>query len=54
MNTTDAIERVKEVFDRETHGMSTSDYIDVCSELADEFQVRADAAQEDLDKEDGE
>lgn len=47
----DAIENIKKAFATETDGMSTSDYIDVCSELADEFQVRADAAQEDLDDE---
>jgi hypothetical protein len=52
MNKVDtAIQETKQAFEMATKSMSTSDYIDVCSELADEFQVRADAAQADLDNE---
>lgn len=51
MNTTDIVEKVKKEFETLTSGIPLSDYVDVCAELADEFSVRADAGQADLDRE---
>jgi len=49
MNSNEIVEQVKERFEELTRSIPLNDYVDVCSELADEFNVRAEAGQADLD-----
>lgn len=50
----DIVEKIKKEFDSLTADIPLSDYVDVCSELAGDFEVRAEAAQHDLDSQDEE
>lgn len=49
MNTNEIVEQVKSEVERLTRDIPLSDYVEVCSELADEFGARAEAGQSDLD-----
>ena len=49
MNNSEIIEAVKARFNELTNDIPLSDYAEVCSELADEFSVRSEAAEADLE-----
>jgi len=49
MSNSEIVEAVKAKFDELTRSIPLSDYAEVCAELSDDFSVRSEAAEADLE-----